>query len=289
MTTEVETPTTEEVTPPQEAEEASNATGVADATDVTPESTPKVEEPDEELEGYLKDKGFLEEPLPEVKVEDPDAWLAEIPKSQRERVKTMHEREQRGMEQQKLQQTEQQRAVFTSLINTIDNHLRQALAGQVSLDPQAVLGRMKTAHDQLSRLVETTTMERLSESWAQGLKEKVVEMAPSSERDRIRNQEFKGYQDLLAEARDMARKGYVSEREHKAGVAEALRDYQRDLRKKGFLPGFKAPDEVLGRGGGSAGGGVPSIQTWTAMTLEQRFEALQKDPEIELKIMERSR
>ena len=127
----------------------------------------------------------------------------------------MLEREHQGQEQQKLQQTEQQRNVLGSLLQTVDGHLRQVAAGQTTLDASGVMARIKTAHDQLSRLVEAVTTERVTERYVLGLKEEIAKTLPASERGAFLSRELKDYSELIGAARDFNRKGYVSDREAK--------------------------------------------------------------------------
>ena len=258
MTTEVETPTTtEELTPPQEAPvETQLAEAVSEAE---PESISEVDEPDEELESYLKEEGLID-PEDEGKDADTKAYPAYIDKLTGEdrtqaiadwnaQAEESARRVAEAKEKAKLDKhnaEEGRKRTFNIRRGRLRNSLAQAGANEALL--KQVDDEFVGYHADSQAIAEQSVTSIVTGALYDLMRGELRESQRSEFEKALRLEPeafIKRYGELKTE-------GLYTERQLKESKVEALRKHQAKLHKQGVLPGDKGPD--LNTAGSSSGG-----------------------------------
>lgn len=239
--------TLEQLAPPSELQEAPS----------TEEAPPQEEalEPSSDLQEFLQSQGLAEaesqdEPSGDSTEDEDEAWIASLPEDQRERARTLVEAkretqlQQEQAEQGRKQQVSQaQRQRYQNVQAALGQYLEQFTTGQrefTAEDAQRIRNTFNNYNNDILAILREepeTIQNETRSSFLAGLSQAAQTVLPASQGKAFKDKQFKSSADFLKEVISAARADYVSAKEQKAKVAEALLKYENELIKKGKLTG----------------------------------------------------
>ena len=248
--------------------------------------------PDEELEGYFKERsldGVSKADETEGKeAESLEGRLERLPETDRDYFKGLLEEKQQREEEERVRQNEGRKQAFTTRIGALDSFLKGVLAGEQNLTTETAQQILNTFNNHHADSQHFARLEVLP-PYVEGVYKALSEALPTAERQPFLDKRA-GHKNMVELAKDFlsfARKGYLAEKAVGGTKQAAVRDYQGWLLEKperidALRSRARAPETG---GNGVASGGIPSLSQWQSMTLEQREAARKADPQIELKMM----